>query len=396
MRNYGYIKPVIKDEDYILGGLRSAPYEVLCEDGQWTEYLPSPEYQQRGGIETKSCTVFGTENVLEALFKRKFGISINWSDRYVAIMAGVGSEGADPQKIAETIRTQSGLIDETYLPFVDGMSYELFFSPKPMTSDYLNLGKKWLSQWVLKHEYCFTSGTLKEKQDKLKEGLKTSPLGVSVFAWVENDKELFYKPQGFPDNHWVMLFGYVENKYWLIYDSYDTLMKRLDWDYDFEIAKRYHLEKRPTTEELNILQKIINLLAQIIGLQAVFVAEIVKKNSENMVQPIEEKKSRIVDWAKAIEIYEKSPKDWNNPGSIRAKSGGYLKFKTYREGFDYLCDYLTRASTGKHKAYNPEMTLLRFFEIYAPKSDKNHPDIYASFVALKLGVEVSIKIKELL
>ena len=293
--NYGYLKPKIKDEDYVLGSLRSAPYEILVEDGQWIEYLPSPEYQRRGGTETMSCTVFGTENVLEAIFKRKFGISTNWSDRYVAVMANVGKNGADPQMIAEIIRTESGLIDEIYLPFVDGMSYDLFFSPKPMVKEYKDRGNEWLKEWQLKHEYCFTSGTIKEKQEKLKESLKMSPLGVSVAAWYQNEKGYFYKPIGEQDNHWTMMFGYKEGEYWLIFDSYDSCIKKLDWNYNFGIAKRYYIEKRPTTEELNIFQQIINLLAKVIGLQAVYVAKIIEEK-KTIDMPIEEVKVEKYKW----------------------------------------------------------------------------------------------------
>lgn len=107
-------------------------------------------------------------------------------------------------------------------------------------------------------------------------------------------------------------------------------------------------------------------------------------------------KSKLLDWAHAIEAFENSPKAWCNPGAIRGKDGKFLIFRTYQEGFDYLCDYLTRAATGKHPAYKPEFTLLRFTETYAPSADRNHPDLYAAFVAKRLGVTVAEKIKNLI
>lgn len=114
--------------------------------------------------------------------------------------------------------------------------------------------------------------------------------------------------------------------------------------------------------------------------------------------PTEPKNSLLVSWAKAIEIMEGTNKSWNNPGAIRDKAGKFLKFSSYQAGFSYLCDYLTRAATGKHSAYpkGGETTLLEFQHIYSPSYDNNDPDKYAKFVAGKIGVSTSTKIKELL
>lgn len=106
--------------------------------------------------------------------------------------------------------------------------------------------------------------------------------------------------------------------------------------------------------------------------------------------------SKLTAWAHAIEAFEDAPKAWCNPGAIRGKNKQFLRFPTYQAGFDYLCDYLTRAATGKHPSYNPEFTLLKFTETYAPSSDRNHPDLYAAFVAKRLGVTVAEKIKNLI
>jgi hypothetical protein len=109
--------------------------------------------------------------------------------------------------------------------------------------------------------------------------------------------------------------------------------------------------------------------------------------------------SKLILWATAIRDYEGKPGDLNyknnNPGNIKAKSGGFLKFKTYQEGFNYLLDYLTRAATGKHPGYRPDFTLLRFFQTYAPSTDKNNPKLYAAWVAKRIGVEVNTPIKNL-
>lgn len=124
------------------------------------------------------------------------------------------------------------------------------------------------------------------------------------------------------------------------------------------------------------------------------------------------KANRINDWALAIQQFEgyypgsKSYRN-NNPGNIRyaglfanmavgKDSTGFCIFETYAKGLNALETLLTRAATGLSTVYSPEDTLLGFYEKYAPSSDNNHPAGYANFIAGKLGVPVTTKIKELL
>lgn len=118
--------------------------------------------------------------------------------------------------------------------------------------------------------------------------------------------------------------------------------------------------------------------------------------------------SRIKELAKSMEVFEgyfapgEDPRfpsgspAWRNknPGNCKAKDGKFLVFKTKEEGFNYLCDYLTRACTGKHDAYKPEMTLNQFTHIYT--SDKEPaPTNYAKHIANDLMVSTTTKLKEL-
>ncbi len=112
----------------------------------------------------------------------------------------------------------------------------------------------------------------------------------------------------------------------------------------------------------------------------------------------EPKISKLVHWARAIEEMENAPNEWNNPGAIRGKDGKFLKFSSYQKGFDYLCDYLTRAATGKHAAYpkGGETTLIEFQRIYSPSNDGNNPEKYANFVASRIKVAINDKIKDII
>jgi hypothetical protein len=116
-------------------------------------------------------------------------------------------------------------------------------------------------------------------------------------------------------------------------------------------------------------------------------------------------KSRTTKWADAIQEFEgyipgsKSYRN-NNPGNLRFTGytsslgamgkdpTGFAVFGTYQEGYDALNQFLSDAKSGKLISYRVEMSLNEFFEVYAPSSDNNAPEVYASFVAKRIGVSV--------
>ena len=124
--------------------------------------------------------------------------------------------------------------------------------------------------------------------------------------------------------------------------------------------------------------------------------------------------SKIKEWALAIQEFEgfftPSWRNWrgsiswrqNNPGNLRwspfqlGTRDGFAYFKDYQAGFDALCYQLRLAALGKSRVYKSTDTLAVFFSRYAPTEDSNNPDVYAKFVAKKLGVPVSTKISTLL
>ena len=85
----------------------------------------------------------------------------------------------------------------------------------------------------------------------------------------------------------------------------------------------------------------------------------------------------------------------NNPGNLKTPSGDFKRFGSLEEGWEGLHGYLKSAVTGKHARYSPDMSLKEFFGVYAPKSDKNDPDAYASSVAKSLGVTPATPIRRL-
>ena len=253
----GYIEPEIQEEDYVLGD-GNLVGEVLQPNGQWDAFLPDPELQKKRDIETSNCTGFNTLEPIEILLKRKYGGVHNYSERFVGIAAGTYPPGNDPHKVAEAIRKQ-GLVNESVLSFSDDIvDVDMYYSPKPLTQSLVQRGKEWLFWYDFKHDYVFQKGIpIAEKRKYMMEALKYSPLAASVFAWAENDG--IYVKVG-RDNHWTTIYGYKRGEYWKVFDSYEPHLKKLEWNYDFGIAKRYSIIKHGSTTKKSWLQTLRLLL----------------------------------------------------------------------------------------------------------------------------------------
>lgn len=114
-------------------------------------------------------------------------------------------------------------------------------------------------------------------------------------------------------------------------------------------------------------------------------------------------KNKIEEWALAIKKHE----GWfpgsasyrnNNPGNFRCSplvmgELGAIKcvnnlavFPDYETGFKALKQFLIYVCTDQLKSYKSTMTLLEFYQRYAPSSDNNNPKNYAQCVAEDLKI----------
>lgn len=396
--NHGFIEPVIKPEDYVFGDGKTGS-EVLQPTGQWDSFLPSDEYQSRPSLETYNCTSFGTTNLCEILLKRKYGVDINYSERFLGINAGTKPPGNSPDKVADAIR-EYGLLEDFRLPFSDEVkTVEEYYSPNPMTARLAEFGKEWLRNWVFKHSWVFTGGSLESKQYKLAEALKDSPIGVSVYAWNQASTGLYEKPVGATDNHWCTLYGYEFGQYWKIFDHYDDTHKQLAWNYDFGFAKKINITKLDAQAIKSLQERLIELLKKVV---AYFTGEIKKVQEATHTPPT------IPLLAKAIEAYENVRKELNNPGGLRwspfqngsitqSTTGKPLAtFATYEDGFKALLYQITIVCKGTSPAYTLEavklgltscadLTIEQFLNIYAPRHENQTP-AYVNYVCGRLKV----------
>ena len=133
------------------------------------------------------------------------------------------------------------------------------------------------------------------------------------------------------------------------------------------------------------------------------------------VPPAKAQQSLLDEFVTAICAYEGGfqkgtrPYRLNNPCDLRyvgAKPypweavgrdpGNFLIFPTWEAGYEAGKAMIRDDASGKSRVYRPTTTIRQFFAIYAPSSDANDPDAYATFVAKRLGLPVDTPISRLL
>lgn len=238
---YGLIiEPLVLGKDWVAGTdlsvLQFRGEQIIAPDGQWLAYLPTTnELQSPFGFESSACASFGTLNAIEILLRRIYGEIENFSDRFLAKMSVTLPTGNSVQKVAETLR-KNGTVKETDWPYTPDMNtWEEYYSDIPQNIKTMAIGE--FAEYDFRHEYVPTY------PNALMSYLKFSPLGVSVSAWNKGADGLYLSTPY--NNHWVVMVGYVKDKYWLIFDTYSDdgiYIKKLVWDYNFQIAKKYSIK----------------------------------------------------------------------------------------------------------------------------------------------------------
>jgi hypothetical protein len=260
-KNYGFIAPARDDRNFVFGDGQLEDV-VLRPDGQWADCLPLFEAQSHNGFDTMNCWNFSTQKCLKTLLIEKGyeGKDIDYSERYICVLAGGTPNGGSPANACDAIR-HYGVIPDSMLPFSANInSFWEFDSPRPMQQKYIDAGKKWLNAYDYSYDFVKTSygiwlwkfvkGIISGKnqlsgmqQNMIKDALRYSPLGVSVCAWKFRNG-LAYKNSWDRDNHWIELYGYVDGQYWLLYDNYSDSLIKAEWNYPFGFIMRYSVKKK--------------------------------------------------------------------------------------------------------------------------------------------------------
>jgi hypothetical protein len=237
VKNYGLKIPEIKKGNKL--GL-SIPFICYQPDGQWDSYLSKNEYQCINNVETQACTAFGTLGAVETLINRVFGDKVEFSERFLAKNSGTDPKdgGNDPDTVAESLSTD-GVVVQKRWDFTDEIkTVDEFYSDIPV--EVLKFATKDFN-YSVKRQYVGTDIF------SIKKALQSSPVGFSVYAWQKNENEIYYKPDGVGDVHWVYIFGYDDEKQALkIRDSYadnDNNFKLYSYDSVPKIVIRYYVER---------------------------------------------------------------------------------------------------------------------------------------------------------
>lgn len=237
MKNYGFILPEIKQEDFVFGDA-SIDAPVLQANGQWDAFLPKDEFQNINGFETFACGWYNTLNPIEILLRRKFGFDENYSDRWGAQKTGTKQRhGNDPHAVSEFIR-KNGIVEEYEWPNAPAESFDDYYRDPPFPLD--------VSARTFSKHYEFFHDYVPNDPKSMTNALKYSPLGIAVYAWEQLPSSLYKAaPDATSQNHWVTCYGFEEGKFWKIFDSYDNSHKQLEWSHRPAIAKRYHIDLAP-------------------------------------------------------------------------------------------------------------------------------------------------------
>lgn len=236
--------------------------KVLQPSGQWKDFFPIYEPQAEK-YETNGCTVWGTQNAIEMLIMKKFGIEPNYSERYTYNVAEIDTQGANPSRACEAIK-EYGLVDALKLPIP--ATFNEFMTPRPMTPELLELGHKWLEQYTFDYNPLWRiSRGQKWKIECIKKALKRSPVGVAVTAWFNQGDGVYNDGGGKPNNHWCVVVGY-EERGWEVFDSYDHSTKvydynsRIDIAYEYVVDKRYYTDYSKGNPIVNTIKSVLRFL----------------------------------------------------------------------------------------------------------------------------------------
>lgn len=237
--NDGFIPEIPTDEDFQFGDGRieislGAAKKVIKPDGQWLDDLPEGEPQRRK-LETFMCVSSSAENFFNIFIKAVYDLIKNKSERALAKTSDTNRRGNTFIKVANSFR-KDGIPKESSWPFTDDiLTWEEFYKTIPIKV--IKESQAFLNDWKVNYEW------VKFSKKNFIEALKYSPLQVGVLAWQERNGK-YYMASGQRYNHATLVVGYVEGSHWLIFDSYEPFIKKLEWNYPiYQWAMRYNFEK---------------------------------------------------------------------------------------------------------------------------------------------------------
>jgi hypothetical protein len=415
------------DTDWKFGAM-SQPglYSVPIEERE--KFLPKGEVQRTDKDDMMDCASRAPVNKLETDFNYAYKNNLfkpenkSWlenhgyvqdgrvvfSDAFVAINSGTTRSGNSLKAPLEAIRKR-GLVPKSMLPLLPDMSFEQYHDVKRITPELNKLGEAFIDRFQIQYEEV--------RAIHFKEANKDDMLVVAAFAWPEPKNGVYYRTD-YDTNH---AFITIKPQYFA-FDNYeekkDDFIKQLSsdyafWDYGYRIYVSLERTASDIHAQYSVFEKILRYLSDLLksivekDRKVVLPAPVVAPEPPDELITVNPSSPTVKQFAEAIKgfegYYPPSPEypngsvSWrhNNPGNVKSIEGGFLWFETYEDGFAYLVSYINRVRMNRHAAYPKDCTILQYFHVYAPSSDNNHPDNYAGWVAKKIGVSTSFRVKDL-
>jgi len=245
---------ILGAKDWMLGGVNALQQGIIRPDGQWGDFLPAVEKQNVGGFDVYCCVSFAQLNIIETYAKARYNTDLNLSDRFLgALSETVCGSGNWMSKVADTFRENGGVPEEMY-PW-GGDSCPVYVDPNNISDELKDEAKKFLDEWEV--NWAWSYNTNLNDIDETKEALKYSPVSVSLaYDYGTMKGDVFQRTEKRP-YHCVMLYGYKEGEYWLIFDHYDWSIKKLAWDYIFGAKLSTQLIKKINKPPMSDAQKVL-------------------------------------------------------------------------------------------------------------------------------------------
>ncbi len=262
--NFKYPEITEDHKAYTYGSANAG--EVIRPNGDWRDYLPPEEEQNRHNVESSACYIEAQQHAIAVILEEEYAMpDLNFAARFNALLSGSTENGGDPLKGADSIR-YDGLIPEGMMPFSeDILSWSDFHSWKGVKETLCRIaGKLWLKKWEPNNWIVFKrEDSIQAKYIKLRDALKRSPVPMSVYAWID-DNDIYTKPEGLRDTHLTLCIHVDEKNRPYFFDTYPPFIKIGEPFYNSEFAMRWTVKKvTEPTVEINIIMKFIELLKRI-------------------------------------------------------------------------------------------------------------------------------------
>lgn len=251
MKQYTGLKFDVPDSKHWVLGAQAVP-PIINATGDWRPYIFETQ-QQNYGWETNACVIFTTLHCIELIIYQKYGIKEQYSKRFLAALVDTSIDGTTPQIAAETLR-KSGIVHEMDWPFLPTTTQPEFF--QKLSQAVLDLAKEFLAKYEFNHWFVPVD------PEYIGAALKSSPLLLSVSAWFQDDKGLYYFPEGMQNNHATTLVYLDKGVKETVYDSYadglgDPFLKDIRWGEESMLAKGFTVNLKEVKKNENQPEIII-------------------------------------------------------------------------------------------------------------------------------------------